>query len=1251
VFGGGGTGGGGREVAGPYRSQSSIPSIRAKATPYEHRKVNPLDQLDRHVQRGFAAFHVTPLGTALAKAAQHSAPAPIAIADLTSLLRPPPERFEDPLSAYDNARFHGIQPPASLRAAYHRDYGPGVYGQILNAAVRQIGSHENLGQPADLTNLILGAATLGGGLYLKGALSGAEAGAGALGGADAGETAASGGKLAAGLRLGGRALTAPIRHPFITGGSPLLAQAPAAAFHGNPGELGKALQGTGVEAQILGDAGSAVAKAVPGVAGNALRDALSLPSQVLPSTYLTGKAAVNAIGGHPEELAALRKGFQDTSALAALLYQGDPAEALRRTGEHPLYTALEALALKSAAGQGAGALLRRLGGARGREIAGVAQRPPLSVYGDVGINRGQYSGDLLSRALQKASDARRQVGPHGELLAKPGEIRRHLASALDREVYAGEQVRRGNQRRVTHEVEQGRPADASQADVASLAIQGIARDPARAVADLRTYREHLVEVQPKLTASELETNRQMIGVLDSALANPNPEAIFHAAENFIRVQKPINDALVAKGLLSDTQARKAIAIPYARTHMGADYGLSRNDTAMLEQIKGEMAQSGLSAQERGQLLGRYSRVSSRRQTLDASGQALSLDAIEAHMNTAGVGARGFVTQRLPQATGPSSFYSPPNERPSLRSQRRTGEATTQGTFDPKWEAVVQQAVHGQTVLDRVHNFERIVDRFGLRGPAGRSFANYSEAKRAAEHPADFNMRLPEIPGGWTPIRTSPWLAKKAEVEASHDLGATTALEADHPSVIENFSADALKNALTPGDGPTILIPKAIADRMRQHFQEQLPLEKAAQAVTGAFKGAVLPTSPGWIAGNVLDNYVIRAFGTGLGPREMRTGRNFAEMVKGNLPPEQAARALESIVPGGLYGSYARIQPYRALEQFVGTRVERFARAAHAVLTTPGVRTVANLYRNYRDTVFELDGKFVETFPQYGQLAKSARKELGLTRRQFRQAVASQEPVLADLARGFRDPEKVDRYAKDVEAVFGNWGKSSPEARRFLTTWSPFWQWARNSFKFAFVTLPRDHPVLTGLIAASEQMTRAERQKLGFDLEGKEPLPDFLQTGIPDPFHTGGAVKLSNLTTFGTFADWPRFLAQIPAPQFASLILGGFGLDWKGDKLVRKDGSPARAPEKIKVAVLGTLEAYLPFLNVARQVAGHGAGGLSPLRTYPPSTVGFLREPKQQINVPVSGGSSSGNPLDQLDGQLEGGGNPLDQLDKQLEGLP
>lgn len=248
----------------------------------------------------------------------------------------------------------------------------------------------------------------------------------------------------------------------------------------------------------------------------------------------------------------------------------------------------------------------------------------------------------------------------------------------------------------------------------------------------------------------------------------------------------------------------------------------------------------------------------------------------------------------------------------------------------------------------------------------------------------------------------------------------------------------------------------------------------------------------------------------------------------------------------------------------------------------------------------------------------------MTRRQFRKAVADAEPAIRDFVRGFRNQDNVDRAAKSIEAIYGRWGASGPEARRFLTSWSPFWLWLRAATKFAWVTLPRDHPVLTSIIAASEEMTREERKKFGLEKDVSGALPGFLQGGIPTG--DGGIIKLSNLTTFGMFADYPDTVASMAAPQFTSGLFNLLGIDWKGDRLVDSEGRPASENQKTLAAALTTGGALVPFFNVTKQIIERGFKGASPARKFSPSSVRYLRSlsNKRQIDVPAKGSSTSGS---------------------------
>lgn len=1139
--------------------------------------------------------------------------------------------------------------PSSVRSGLAAD---DLLRRFERLRVRNLAGHEDLGQPSDLVDAIVGAATLGGSAYLGGALKGTEAVAGAASEAPA----STAGRTAEAIV---NAATAPIRHPVLTASSPAVAQIPQAVSEGSPTPILHGIAGTGALTGILGSAGGGIRGAVPGVLGNALGDLAELPAQVLPSTYLTLKAGANAALGNPDELNELAKQYGASSALVALA-RGEVGPALQRAGEHPLYTLLEGEGVRSAAGHGLGTLLRHSPSADTRaRFARGAQRPDLSVYGDVAEHRGPYSNDALTRIRQQRQDRARGVDASGRAPATNKQIVDYLHSIVDREVYGSEVVRKGKQAEAAHLLEELRPSrrgrhrgqfasKAGKADdlVAGLQAQGIiSPDPAQARLDLAAYRSKLIDAQPHLSPAELKVNRRNVKALDEAVANAtldHTDLLRAAAEQGRGVQQGLVDA----GLLSHDQAEKAKAIPYARAHMNSDYGLSNADLLELARVKAGLADGTAN-------IGELSRVKARQQTLDQNGDPLSLEQIHAHMAENGFDPAllTYVSHQLPREEGmrPAGYYAPPTERPSLLGKKRTGAAVSRGTHDFSFDALLNQAIHGRTVSDRLQNFEHFAERIGLRKPDGRAFKNTQEARFFAEHPEDFGATLPPIPGGYTPFRLAPFLAKKDVLEAVKTLGGNRAGEGEFPELAtmdshegEEFLGKVLAEAKGEGDGPVVLAPKAAVDRFEEHFQKASTAEKLAQAATTAFKGAVLPTSVSWFAGNAIDNWIVRTLGTGLTPLDIRSGKAFARLIHENNTPEDAARAIESIITGGNYASVKRIQPYRDATQFETSRVYPFVRAAHDLLEAPGVKTVAGAYRHYRDAVFHLDSRYVEQTPQYAALSRSARREVGLTRRQWRKAISAQSPVVVDLAKGFRNPDKVDYFAKQVEKVFGNWGKNGPAAKRYLNTYAPFWQWARATVKFAFFTLPRDHPMLTALLAASQQMTRAEREKLGFDQFSPDRLPAYLQGSIPDPLVPGGVANVGRLTTFGQFSNPTESFGSLLIPPIAQgAYTASLGVDWKGDKLLNANGEPANELEAAKAAIFGTAESFIPFLNLGRSLGSKGAEGLSPVRRYSAESVAKQREPRETISVPVKAGGSEGNPYEGAFGSGTATQNPYE----------
>jgi hypothetical protein len=1162
-----------QKVDGPYQSQSSVPEIRGQTTKREHRRVpvqtapvpNPFSA-EPHYERTSLGAEVPSLFGLSQGQVQESV------------------RLADELSARREARTNALQ----------AKNGPSTL-EVLEIA--------SLGIPG-LGLVGVGAKGARGAVALRGLLQGGSKAINASEKAVKAAKALSGGGRKAvartprPIRKGAKAVR---RHPILAAAaSPLAAEAPPG------GDFGAALEGTGRLAAALGGAGQGAQQAVPGIAGNALRDLVSLPAQVLPSAYLTGKAGVKAVQGDSSEAQGLIDDFLQESAFPAL-FQGDFGEAASRAVEHPLYTALEGAGGIAAAGRAAGAVKR---GGRAPE-----QRPSARVYGDITIPQGRYSKNAIAELLQRGKD--RKLAERG-YRATPKQAGKYLRGRYDRTLFASEQYRKGAVNDAQDAMIAIREiAGEKNADAVALAVQRIARNPETAMDDLAGYRDALVAQQATLQGGRLRANQATVERIERALAHEDPEALVAAANRFIDEQRPVQEGLHQRGLYDPEQTERASAIGFMRVHEDAGYG---------------KPEGGATAQ-----------------MLDHEGNPLSTEAIRRALERQGADTPGFISNR-PGELGRGAYYRPSTERPSGLGPRATGRAVLEGTSDTSMDAIERQFIGGVSRLKQAENFDHVTAEYGLTRPDGSYFRNTEEAKRAIENPEDFDIANPDYPGGCTTRRAVPWPTRTPELDAQKENAPPAAADAPESTLSheEGFMEDVIRRSQEDGGGPVVLFPKLLADRERQHFAEKLPIEKTAQAATGLFKGARLPTSPAWLAGNVADIWGIRTLISRVGPDDIRQGKKLEQIVAEELTPEQLTRAMESMVPGGVFGHVRRVQPHRAAEQFVGTSLEPLWRTMSTLRHAPGPEKIGDLYARYRNAVFHLEGRYIERTPQYGALAKHAREELGMSRRQFRRAVRDLDPALRDFARGLRNQDNIDRAAKSIESIYGNWGKNSPTARRFLTTWAPFWMWLRAATKFAFVTMPRDHPVLTSIIAAAETMTREERQQLGIDLWGEEPVPDFLQGGLP----VGGDIwKAGNLTTFGMFNNYPDAVASMAAPNWASGFLAAMGIDWKGDQLVDPEGRPANQLETAKAAAILTGEAYIPFITTIKAVLDRGAEGALPTRGYDPGTVDYLRSlsESEQITVPTSDGGSSAGGIDYGNVFSGGGGGSSVDLGKVFGG--
>lgn len=146
-----------REVAGPYRSQSSVPSVRRQATPHEHRSAAPRATAPRKSsapRKSASPALDTTLESVLTRSERRSAAAAQRRVKATRIKQRTMKSFRATLRKSPVVLAPGEKPNASLK-----QIDPKAYDKAQRRYVEHL--DENLGEPEDLTNVVLAASGAG----------------------------------------------------------------------------------------------------------------------------------------------------------------------------------------------------------------------------------------------------------------------------------------------------------------------------------------------------------------------------------------------------------------------------------------------------------------------------------------------------------------------------------------------------------------------------------------------------------------------------------------------------------------------------------------------------------------------------------------------------------------------------------------------------------------------------------------------------------------------------------------------------------------------------------------------------------------------------------------------------------------------------------------------------------------------------------------------------------------------------------
>jgi len=934
----------------------------------------------------------------------------------------------------------------------------------------------------------------------------------------------------------------------------------------------------------MGDALKEYAKLAPKLATNAAKDLITLPATTVAGLWHTGSQGADALNDLQHGKVASAAGKAEGMASESLGGYVDLLKDPEKVGtEHPLNTGLMLWGAKGAIGRGSGRAMRS--GALGPKAKSAASRTRAAKTAE-GVNLQvprQYSPDVIekllqvtrekrharkaTRATQKAVDLavealqtdkvgkttradihhlRVRAARH-EGIAK-GKISDHdFKNAIAIMNGALRDGSRHDRDRLTAQV--NKRIGKKDATAASLVAQNIIKPTKESLVE---YRDAVAREGAKLDSkSKLKANHAMLDELDAAIENWGNKGqlddgrIQKAAEEFKALMRDIDQELVDEGLVTKEQSAMSRWVPYARTQMGLHWD-----------------------EEHATLV-------------DGAGRRVPLEEIETHARKEGFSPDPAYVSHAPSKKGFVIMHE--GGEPKIGSQRRTGDAAVQGLFEAGREGLRRTAALQVNLANAARGYRLYMKELGWRGNDGEIVKRetYADmAKVVREHnatPGATKMRV---------VRQTPFGAKKEQIDAALDAG--DEVWAKH---VNDAMADGVA-ATNGGAGPWVAIPEAAAKELEAQLNfHGSALGKTGDQVLNVFRRTVLPFSPTWPFRNVTEG-VLRSAIAGAGPLSWLAGRRElkAAIASGD---DAGRRAVAMLTPGGAGGFQMRSSIRRGYEDYEGQRFETLARAMHKAHEAPLVGWVPKAFVAYTDLIFTAMGK-VESQFQVAMLGKAMKQE-GLRGGDIGKLAGD---ALDQAGRGLLNTSDQVMLARRLYRMYGKYSGYPAATRTALSTFAPFAPWWLSAVRFVFDVLPREHPVLTGLLASVNVATEEWREEKGLEpyvgLFHVHPgaVPGWLEGSVPTG---GGMVQVGKGTPFSVADDPLSGVAGMLLPQADGFVKAFQGLDWKGNRLRNEDGTPADVNTKLKTAFTDLFEQSAGPYRIIKSVADDGPNRLNPVR--------------------------------------------------------
>lgn len=893
------------------------------------------------------------------------------------------------------------------------------------------------------------------------------------------------------------------------------------------------------------------AKAASQETKNFLKDAITLPAQPFA---VAGTVGGDVLGGH------IGKALSDVLPLPFI-------EHPKLIAQHPLDAYLTLAGLAHGVTRVAAGGVRAVApeSAAGRALS--TNREGIQLAGNLTHERPRASPYPLIKAGQKTVDAARyERSPAGQLVPRSDNLKAKLTGLeTSRAIGVNERIRQANRDTVIAQRVKA-IAPSLRAKAAHGAKTALKYDPARAaipgaevlarVADATirrpdTFKEDLTKHVQQVSANRAnlldfpkllkEHDAYVKAVSDASKKTHSPAdlaRLFKAAEAYREDYQGVQDEAQRFGQFgSRSQAAllKRQLQHYAVTHMDATFD-----------------------HEKG--------------LVDTQGHPLSNGAIIEHLKgPEGTGGRipAFTSDKAKQG---SAFYVSSERRPLPQNARNTLFAYTHGLTNPGHEALLEQHVRMQGIIDAHKAQNRLVDSSAIMKPDGKAWSSFSAAQKDG------------APNGYVPISLSqPFHALDSLDKA---LEGTDPSNLEHEAMVHGLDMNA--RLTDKGQGRWALIDSNVLKRINEHTAQisSNPVMRGLKMTTNQFRQVALGTSAKHVPG-VISETMIRSIANAEGIGSWITGKRLVGRAE-QLNPEVGKNAHVQLTGGTVAGMTRMMTTKQVSDHFAGTDLHGPLKAFEGLMKAPGPRQVRTVWKAWLRLAINGTKKYVEEQSQTASLGKAALKEFGSEHGPFFKAMRLQGQVLDDAAKGLFDPKKLRQLRAEIENVRGRWTDLTPTGQTALM-FSPFGLWWVNSAKW-LLRSPIDRPLQTGAVASATAGTDKERIASGMDLFSPNPVAAYMQGGVP---LSGGRVLAQNYySPFGIANDFFQTLGSLVAPAVVPLVVGSLGDNYLGKPLNSPSDphgrKPANAGQKAEYIANSLAGLFIPLYTKAEQIAQGGA---------------------------------------------------------------